>query len=150
MSKLLILGPSFRRNADPQLLPAIERYDGIFYKIVRKYMDKIRKKGIDILILTEDLDLIPPETLLPYNPPIGEKWTSISPHKHLKEIKCKKIQEKLIKLLKTKHYDEIFIALNRHYRKLLPDLTPYTKHILSNFKGIGPKAQALKKWINEG
>lgn len=139
MSKLLILGPSFRRNADPQLLPAIERYDGIFYKIVRKYMDKIKKK-IDILILTEDLDLISSETLLSYKPPIGEKWSKLILQKHLKEIKCKKIQEKLIKIVKTKHYDEIFIALNRHYRKLLPDLTPYIKHILSNFKGIGSKA----------
>ncbi|RLF13932.1 MAG: hypothetical protein DRN06_07890, partial [Thermoprotei archaeon] len=59
----------------------------------------------------------------------------------------KEIHDKLITLLMAKKYEEIFIALNKHYRKLLPDLTPYAKRIHAEFSGFGNKAEALKRWI---
>lgn len=144
MAKLLILGPTYRRNPSPEPLPAIERYDGIFYKIVRKYMDKVREKGIEILIVTEDLEVVTPDTPLPYKPPKGNHWKTLPPARTERTVK---LQTKIAELLKGKHYDEIFIALNKYYRNLLPDLKTHTKRVLSQFSGIGPKAQALKKWI---
>jgi len=77
MAKLLILGPSYRRNPSPDPLPAIERYDGLFYRIVRKYVDKLREKDVDVITITEDLDMIAPETKISYKPPVGDRWRSL-------------------------------------------------------------------------
>ena len=146
MPKLLILGPSFRRNPNPQLIPAIERYDGIFYRIVRKYADKLREKDIDVIIITEDLDVVTPDTKLPYKPPKGESWKSLPPAEKDPE-KIEALKSRILKLVEKRKYEEIFIALNRHYRALLPDLTAHTKKVIASFRGIGPKAQALKQWL---
>ena len=149
MPKLLILGPSYMRKINPNLLPAIERYDGIYYRIVRKYMDKIKKKRIDIIIITEDLELLQSNSLLPYKSPKGKDWRSLALPKELIEKKQKEIRRKLLRLIESKHYDEIFIVLNKHYKKILPDLTPYTSRVISDFRGLGHKAQALKEWIEQ-
>ena len=143
LAKLLILGPSYRRNPSPEPLPAIERYDGLFYRIIRRNIDAAKKKNIDIIIITEDLEIVTPETMLPYRPPIGEKWKTMPPMSK-DPIKIEKLRNKILELIKSKKYDEIFIALNKYYQALLPDLSSYTKMILADFKGLGPKARALK------
>ena len=146
MPKLLILGPSYRRNPSPEPLPAIERYDGLFYRIVRKYIDKIKEKDIDVIIVTEDLDIVTPEMKLPYKPPVGERWKTLPPIEKDPE-KVKLLRNQILKLVKERRYEEIFVALNRYYQVLLPDLAAYTGKMIVSFKGIGPKAQALKQWL---
>jgi len=147
MAKLLILGPSYRRNTSPEPLPAVERYDGLFYRIVRRNMDKVKKKDIDIIIITEDLELVTPETKLPYKPPVGNKWRTIPPTAKDPE-KIEKLRNQILEIVKSKKYDEIFIALNKYYQALLPDLTPYAKKIIADSKGLGSKAKTLKQWLS--
>ena len=147
MAKLLILGPSYRRNTSPELLPAIERYDGLFYRIVRRNMDKVKEKGIDIIIITEDLELVTPETKLPYKPPVGNKWRTMPPVSRNPE-KIEKLRNQILEMVKSRKYDEIFIVLNKHYQALLPDLTPYTKKIIATSRGLGSKAKELKEWLS--
>ena len=147
MPKLLILGPSYRRNPSPEPLPAIERYDGLFYRIVRKYIDKLKEKDIDVIIVTEDLDVVTPETKLPYKPPVGESWRSLPPVKRNPK-KTEMLRNQILKIVRGRKYEEIFIALNRHYRALLPDLTAYTGKVVFSFRGMEPKAQALKQWLS--
>jgi len=146
MAKLLILGPSYRRNPSPEPLPAIERYDGLFYRIVRRYMDKLREKDIDVVIITEELDVVTPETKLPYKPPVGESWRSIPPITKDPE-KVELLRRRILELVKERKYEEVFVTLNRHYQALLPNLTTYVGKIIVHFKGIGSKAQALKQWL---
>ena len=146
MAKLLILGPSYRRNPSPEPLPAIERYDGQFYRIVRKYMDELREKDVDVIIITEDLDVVTPEMKLPYKPPTGDQWKVFQPSVKDSE-KVRKLQEQILEVVKSKRYDEIFIALNRYYRQLLPDLTPYANKVIAYSKGFGKKMRYLKEWL---
>ena len=146
MAKLLILGPSYRRNPSPEPLPAIERYDGLFYRIVRRNMDKVKEKDIDIIIIAEDLEVATPETRLPYKPPVGNKWRTIPPTSRDPE-KIEKLQSQILEIVKSKRYDEIFITLNKYYQALLLDLTPYAKKIIANSKGLGAKAKSLKEWL---
>jgi len=146
MAKLLILGPSYRRNPSPKPLPAIERYDGLFYRIVRKHADKLREKDIDVIIVTEGLDVVTPDTKLPYKPPVGESWRSLPPIKKDPE-KVELLRSRILELVRRREYEEIFVALNKRYQELLPDLEAYTQKVIASFKGIGPKAQALKQWL---
>lgn len=144
MAKLLILGPSYWRNTSQEPLPAIERYDGVFYRIVRRNVGKVEEKGIDIIIVTEDLEVVAPETKLPYKPLVGDRWRTTPPTTRDPE-KIEKLRNQILEIVKNKRYDEIFIALNRHYQQILPDLTPYTREIMADFKGLGPKASSLKE-----
>ena len=147
MAKLLILGPSYRRKTDPQPLPAIERYDGVYYRIVRKYMDKIRKKEIDVIIITEDLEIVDYKTPLPYKPPRGKTWHNFALSKREIEEKMHHVKEKIEEIIRSKRYEEVFIVLNKNYLNLLPDISPYVRSIIISSGGFGSKAKELKSWI---
>ena len=141
--RLLILGPSYRRNPDPNPLPAIKRYDGIFYKIARKYTSK----DVDIMVMTDDLTLVEADTPLPYKPPKGKTWGQMKIPREQIEKARKKNKEILDKKLKQE-CSEIFLAMGKQYAKALPDLAQYkVKIIFPIIKGPGSKAQVLREWL---
>ena len=148
--RLLILGPSFRRDKSDGVLPAVERYDGLFFRIVRKYLSIVR--DVDVLVMRDDLVLVDSRAPLPYSPPEGEKWGSRS----LSEDIIKKAGERNIvvfseKLMKGR-YLEIFVAMGKRYAKALPDLSQFDVKVIFPVGGggQGPKARALKEWLSKG
>ena len=64
--KLVIMPPSFRRKKSDKPLPAIDMYDGVLYRVLRRNMPK---EGLDVVILTEDMQLIFGSEKIPYRPP---------------------------------------------------------------------------------
>jgi len=54
-------------------------------------------------------------------------------------------RSRVLEVVWSEEYDGIFVALNKHYRQPLPDLTPYTKKVIANLKELG--AKALKEWL---
>ena len=147
--RLLILGPSFRRKCDTGLLPAFERFDGLFYRVTRKYSNEA--KDVDIIVMTDDLTLVEGSTLLPYREPMGSKWGK---QKFSEEVleKARSFNEKFLEeKLRNGQYSEIYLAMGKQYAHALPDLTKFNiKVIFPTSGGPGPKAQALKRWILKG
>jgi len=146
MVKLLILDPSYRRNTAQEPLSAIERHDGLFYRIVRRNMGEARGKDVDLIAIAEDLELTTPETKLPNKRPIGNKWRTLPPVSKDPE-KIKKLRSQILKTVKSKRCDETFIALNKHYHALLPDLTPYTKKMTTASRGLDSKSKRAERMI---
>lgn len=72
MVRLLLLGPSYRSNASPQPLPALERYDGVYFRLVRKHLPMVR--DVKVYVVTEDLELVRADQQIPYKLPIGKSW----------------------------------------------------------------------------
>jgi hypothetical protein len=64
MSRLLILSCSQRKRIDAPLLPAIERYDGPTFRLLRRFLDKRLPEQPEIYILSARFGLIQ------YNEPI--------------------------------------------------------------------------------
>lgn len=58
MSRLLILACSQRKKPGQRKLPAIERYDGPAFRVVRKYLRESDGDPIRILILSAKYGLI--------------------------------------------------------------------------------------------
>jgi len=135
MVKLLILDPSYGRNTARKSLSAIERYDGLFYRIVRRDMGKAREKDVDLIVIAEDLELATPETKLSNKQLIGNKWRALTSVSRDPE-KIKKLQSQILKIVENKRYDETFIVLNKHYHALLLGLTPYTKKMMTTSRGL--------------
>jgi hypothetical protein len=147
--KLLILGPSFRRNSSNGVLPAIQRYDGLFYRIARKYLKEVR--NVDVLVMKDNLTLVNAKTRLSYAPPKGQKWTGQSISEEDAEKARVSNEIVLSKKIKKGGYSEVFVAMGKKYAEALPDLLQYNvKVVFPTRGGIGPKAQVLKEWLSRG
>jgi len=145
----LILGPSFKRRRDAGLLPALERFDGLFFRVARKYLGSLR--GIDVVVMVDDLTLVEGDTPLPYREPMGSKWGKQRFSKEALE-KARAFNEKFFeKNLRNGRYLEVYLAMGKQYAGALPDLAKFgVKVVFPTSGGPGPKAQALKQWISEG
>lgn len=146
--RLLILGPAFRRRKEDGLLPAFERYDGLFYRVARKYLGDI--KDVDVVVMKNDLTLVDGSAPLPYTEPEGMNWGAKTIPKKIVE-NAKKINESYLKnKLKRKKYSEVFISMGKAYATALPDIaTNNIKVVFPTSGGPGPKAQALKEWLKK-
>jgi len=107
--RLLILGPSFRRKKDEGLLPAFKRFDGLFFRVARKYLRSVR--DIDILIMKDDLTLVGEKTILAYDPPKGNKWSTQSLPKRVLDEGRKQNQGFLDQKVRSGKYGEVFSNL---------------------------------------
>jgi len=135
VGRLLILGPSFRRRRDADLLPALERFNGLFFRIARKYLGGVR--DVDVVVMTDYLTLVDGDSPLAYKAPEGGEWG-----------RQKLSREVLEKKLRNEQYSEVYLAMGKQYAAALPDLTKYgVKVVFLTSGGPGPKAQALKQWI---
>jgi len=146
-SRLLIIGPSFRRDTIPKPIPAIMRYDGIFYRVTRKHHSG---NNPEIMILTEELNLINENKKIPYNPPKGNEWTkskSLNYSEKFIEKKYKENKDILKKAFKNKKFKEVFIAAGKLFRTALPDFTEYDCKVILPHGGPGPTAKSLKEWL---
>lgn len=76
--KLLLLACSNRKIRSKGLMPAIERYDGVNYRVIHKLQREGRfPKNVDVKILSAKFGLIDAQTPIPYcEPPRhrGEKY----------------------------------------------------------------------------
>jgi hypothetical protein len=146
--RLLILGPAFRRRKEDGLLPAFERYDGLFYRVARKYLGDV--KDVDVVVMKNDLTLVDGSAPLPYIEPEGLNWGVKTIPKKIVED-AKKINESYLKnKLKRKKYYEVFISMGKAYATALPDIAANNiKVVFPTSGGPGPKAQALKEWLKK-
>lgn len=135
VAKLPILSPSYRGNTSPEPIPAIERYGGPLYRVVRDGTD-VREKDVYVVTVTEDLGLVSPGARIPRKSSTGNKRRTVPPATR----DPGKLRNRILEIVKSEEYDKVFIALNKHYRQLLPDLTPHTRKLIADFKGLGAKA----------
>lgn len=143
---MLILGPSFRRNKRSEPLPALERYDGLFFRVARKYL--ANTKNVDVIVMKDDLTLVEGTALLAYEPPKGDRW--IMHPLSGDEIKAGKIKNEpfLKRKLHGNKCQEVFLAMGKRYAEALPDLSQFNVNVVfPTCGGLGPKAKALKEWL---
>jgi len=147
--RLLVLGPSFRRRCDEGLLPALERFDGLFFRVARKYLSSVR--DVDVVVMVDDLTLVDGDSPLAYHEPVGSEWGKQRFSKEVLE-KARIVNEKFLeKKFRNGRYSEVCLAMGRQYAEALPDLAKFgVKVVFPTSGGPGPKAQALKRWISEG
>ncbi len=66
LSKLLLLACSQRKRFDSGVLPAIDRYDGPIFRLLRRYFQQNLLPLVDTKILSAKYGLISADHLLPY------------------------------------------------------------------------------------
>ncbi len=134
---LIILACSDKKKKNPGLLPAIERYDGYFFKIIKKMMRNGKfPSSVDILILSAEYGLIKPDTLIRYYDRRMDKRRAM-------ELRPK-VMEKLKEI--AKRYDEIFVCLGKDYLECIRGIENFANVKYANGK-IGEKGRELKEWL---
>ena len=145
--RLLIMACSQRKRSDPGLLPAIERYDGPAFQVLRKFRREypIEAQSLDTYILSAEFGLIPAGKPIPrYDSRMTPKWAQERHPQVLQDFRC---------ILQNKSYDELFINLGKNY---LQALVGYEQLIPANIKLMvsegsqGRRQAELRNWLHNG
>lgn len=107
MKSLLIIACSRSKNSQSELLPAIERYNGPTFRLLRRFLGQNASFSLDIYILSAKFGLIHSEQLIPdYN----QEMT----YKRSLELQPA-IQEKLTGILNNSSYKKVYFCLGKVY-----------------------------------
>lgn len=140
---LLILACSQLKFATSGLMPAIERYDGVNYRVLKK----AKRVGnwpsnLDILILSAKYGLIAAEAQIEYYD------LRLTPERAV--VLREQISNKLDYYLRLTDYSQIFINLGKVYLSTLTSskkLPEYGERVIFAKGGIGKKMSQMKAWL---
>lgn len=140
--RLLIIACSQRKRPDPGLLPAIERYDGGSYRVLRKIKREGRwPKNLDVLILSAKYGLIEAST------PIADYEQRIT------RDRASQLKPQVIQALQTysqyNTYFEVYVDLGQDYLSAVEGFEQFfSGSSITRVKGrIGERLKSLKSWL---
>jgi len=146
--KLMIISASSRLIKEPtKPLPAIERYDGVYFRVLRKSLREGKLRNIDILVLSEKFGLVWASNKIPFHEPHPGAWGSLSlSKKDMNKLRKENLQK--VKKIITR-YSEIYVNVGRKYFKLIEGFEKFTTCQITYAigKGLGPKASHMKEWV---
>jgi hypothetical protein len=140
--RLLILSCSQRKHPDDALLPAIERYDGPLYRVLRRFLKHETDAALDIWILSARFGLIAHDASIPtYDQKMTvQQATALRPT----------VNAQLVNLLHARPYDAVCFAMGQTYCKALGEyahaLPPQSTYTLINGT-IGRMLADLHTWL---
>jgi hypothetical protein len=142
---LLIVTCSQRKRSNSELLPVLERYDGTFFRILRK----ARREGywpdnLDVLIISAKYGLLELNTVI-------EKYDlrmTMVQAKQLKPVVAPLLNKRVTVLT----YTEIFLNVGKTYYEAIEGWNtalPHDTTVIYASGGIGQRAQQMRHWLIE-
>lgn len=142
---LLLLACSQRKRPDPGLLPAIERYDGVNFRVLQKAKrEGYLPENLDILILSAKYGLIEASSLIECYDLKMTKQRAI-------ELQAQ-VSQALDNYLSKSSYDEIFANLGKMYLTAIASsdkISQLNENVIYATGGIGQKMAQMKKWLHQ-
>jgi hypothetical protein len=142
LSKLLLLSCSQRKRLDEGLLPAIDRYDGPVFRLLRRYLRQEATLSVDVKILSAEYGLISNDYFLPYY------------DRRITKEQSKKLHYRVIRELETvfnsKPYTNLLICLGKDYLEAIygyEAIIPSSLTVQIATGGIGRKLSILHDWL---
>ena len=136
---LLIISCSERKTQISNPAPAIELYDGPFFKMIRKLKNEcVFPNNIHVLVISAKYGVLGLYDLI-------ERYDKKMTEKRAKELK-NRMKEKLGEFLSNKNFKEIFLCMGKNYRLVLDDFEPDIPIIYADGK-IGEKLSQMREWI---
>ncbi|MEM6254277.1 MAG: DUF6884 domain-containing protein [Cyanobacteria bacterium P01_D01_bin.156] len=142
LSRLLLLGCSQRKRLDEGTLPAIDRYDGPTFRLLRRYLRQSSILPLDVVVLSAKYGLISSDYPLPYYDQriTKEQATAL----HLQVI------TQFMNLLDKKVYTNLLICLGKAYFGALSGyeaIIPNSLKVSVAAGGMGRKLSTLHTWL---
>ncbi len=137
---LLLIGCSRRKRETPGLLPAIERYDGPVFRLLRRFQRR-QPHGPRVLILSAAFGLIPAEQPIP--------WYDA----RMTRARATALQPEVAGALRARIGDsppeEVVVCMGRTYRAALPDDATLPPRLpVREARGtVGAQLATLHDWL---
>lgn len=142
MRHLLILACSQRKRLDTESLPAIERYDGPTFRLLRCFLRKQPSAPLEIYILSAKFGLIPSDYQIP------------NYDQRMTKMRSRQLQPEVIakfeNILNAKPYQQLGICLGRDYFLALDKYDMLIKSGLAvriATGSLGKKLAILHDWL---
>lgn len=138
---LLLVACSRRKRDTPGLLPAIERYDGPIFRLIRRFR-RHHPTGPRVVILSAAFGLIPADQPIPW---YDRRMTPARAHALQPEVECD-----LRAMVRDCSPQEIFICMGKTYREALPDrgtILPADLPVRLAAGTMGAQLAALHDWL---
>ncbi len=143
MSYLLVQSCSARKQNVEQPVPALELYDGYFYRIIKNSAQyQTGTPDVDIRIISAKHGILRPDELIGYY----EQKMDTERAQQLRGSIVPTLQE----LIQEKNYDRIVINLGKQYQQAIEGLTESIDVPVTQIEGngIGEKGHILKRFLN--
>jgi Family of unknown function (DUF6884) len=145
MSRLLIVACSQRKNPAKGKLPAIDRYDGPVFRVLRKYLREGAEDAPSVFILSAKYGLIAAER-------------EINGYDcRLSASSAERLRPQVLKaarrVLSSCRWQGIGLCAGKDYRVALAgfeELVPAHARVDFIEGGQGPRLSALRRWLREG
>lgn len=142
MTRLLILSCSRQKRAEAGTLPAIERYDGPAFRVVRKFLRQHPQATLEVWVLSARSGLIPATHPMPH---YDQRMTP----QRAAEL-APATTATLHSLLKTQSYKAICLCMGRDYAEVLNGYHKYISSdtvVTTTSGAIGKMLANLYDWL---
>lgn len=146
MKRCLIIGCSETKIEKPDYLPAIERYDGPPFRVLRRYLNDTspaNEDRLDVFVLSAEYGLIGGTRKIPV---YDRRMT----HQRAEAIKAK-VLDTFQQQIASQSYDDLFVSAGKTYLLALAgfeELLPATTRVSISRSPSGRKLTELKAWLN--
>ena len=139
---LLIISCSAAKRKSPCApLPAIERYDGVFFRVLHKAVrEGYSWPKMKLVILSAKYGLIRDTTPIPY-------YDQRMNRERAQALRSS-VRASLQQILRTGRFDRIYINLGREYATIIQELPALAQARWAS-GGIGQRAAILKSWLHD-
>jgi hypothetical protein len=142
MNRLLILACSQRKRPAKGLLPAVERYDGPAFLVLRRYLREVADDGLTVLVLSAKYGLISADRRIP---DYDQRLTRDS---------ARKLQSQVLATaraaLAERPFRSVGVCAGKDYQLALNGLSalvPEGVPVAVIGGGLGPRLTALRRWL---
>ena len=141
--RLLILSCSQRKCTSPVPLPAIERYNGPFYFVLRRFLRECPRQAefLDVYILSAEYGLIPQDFPTPWY----DRKMDMS-----RAVELQPQVNTAFSDITRGNYDSICFAMGKTYLEAFEnalELVPSDTNLVITHGRIGEQQAQLKKWL---
>ena len=135
------MSASQHRAPDPDPILAIDRFDGVYFRILRKHLREGRLRGVDILVLSDTYGVLDSNDLVPLHHPSDK--IAVTEQARVSNL------TKLREMLKKTSYSEIYVVCGKEFQALIRGFEEFANAPITHCqgRGLGCKARSLKDWI---
>ena len=146
LKRLILLSASERRSDAHEGLTPLERFQGVYFRILKKYLNEGKLKNTDIIVVSDKFGILTSENQVPYH----ERFIQIPTPEEMEKLRKTNLQ-KLGQVFKVNKYSEIFVVCGKQFQQFISGFENLTEAKVTYCKGsgLGQKAQHLRQWILE-
>lgn len=138
--RCLILGCSRTKIGSPELLPAIQRYDGPPFKVLRRYIKENTSYGLDVFVLSAKYGLIDGQAYIPNYDQCMTKERALEIHDNV----IRTVENNLL----HRNYDEIFLSMGKVYLGAMSGIEDILNgKVIVSHGPPGKKLAGLRNWL---